>query len=722
VRYITGTSEDVPYKRRRATPAETLARVGLPIIAPMKRTALIIAALTMSGVLAGTQSRRSAEGAKTGKPTFGAWGVDLTGMDKSVKPGDDFFDYANGAWYKKAVIPPDRTATGSFLNLSILSEQRMTAIVKELERKPQPNAEEKKIRDLYDAYTDTAAIEKNGLTPAKKDLDAIAGLETLNEVARAMGNPAVPVAAPFAVRIAADQKQPTRYVAEIEQSGLGMPSRDYYLKDDPALAATREAYRKYLVSMLTLVGHDNAEARGEAVFKLETDIARDHWTPVESRDSDKTYNPMTRAQLASYAPGFPWASFLAAKGLIDKGPNGDRILVVRQNTAFPKLAALFAATPVPVWRDYLTVHYLHNMSAYLPQKFDQADFAFFGTVITGQKAQLPRETRAVRLIDRDLSHPLGKIYVAKYFPPESKAKVDALVANLLKAYDADIRKISWMTDATKMKALDKLHHFTPHVGYPDVWRDFSGLTIARDDLIGDVERSDAFEWQYRVSRIDRPVDRNEWNMTPPTVNAYYTPTLNSIFFPAAILQPPFFDPNADEAVNYGGIGAVMGHEIGHGFDDQGSKYSGTGVLESWWTAEDRKAFDARVAALGAQYDSYEGLPGLHVNGKLTMGENIGDLSGLAIALQAYHYSLDGKPAPVIDGYTGDQRYFLGFAQIWRQKSTEAAERRQLLSNPHSPAHWRVDGPTRNVDAWYDAFGVKPGERYYLAPDKRVRLW
>jgi putative endopeptidase len=662
------------------------------------------------------------------KPTFGAWGVDLTGMDKIVEPGNDFFDYANGTWFKNAVIPSDRTATGSFPNLTILSEQRMTAIVQGLETQAEPNAEERKIRDLYDAYTDSAAIEKNGLTPAKTDLATIAALNTPDDVARAMGNPAVPVDGPFAVAIAADAKEPTRYVATVTQSGLAMPNRDYYLKDDPALATTREAYRKYLVTMLTLATGENAgnvqnvATRADAVFRLETEIARNHWTAVESRDADNTYNPITAAKLASSAPGFPWATFLAAKGLPAKGPNGDRMLIVRQNTAVPKLAALFAATPVPVWRDYLTVHYLHTMSAYLPKAFDDADFEFFGKTLGGQKAQLPRETRAVHLIDQRLGHPLGKLYVAKYFPPESKKKVEALVANLLKAYDADIRKISWMTDATKAKALDKLHQFTPHVGYPDAWRDFSGLTIARDDLIGDIERSNAFEWHHRLDRIDRPVDKNEWNMTPPTVNAYYTPTLNSIFFPAAILQAPFFDPNADDAVNYGGIGAVMGHEIGHGFDDQGSKYSGVGKLESWWTDQDRKAFEERVAALGAQYDSYEGVPGLHVNGQLTMGENIGDLSGLAISLQAYHYSLNGQPAPVIDGYTGDQRYFLGFAQIWRSKSNEASIRRQVLSNPHSPSHWRVVGPTRNVDGWYDAFNVKPGDKYYLPPDKRVHLW
>jgi len=674
--------------------------------------------------LALTSLLATAHAQPAGKPTYGAWGVDLSGMDKSVKPGDDFFDYANGTWFKNAVIPADRTSTGSFQDLQILSEKRMKDIVAELEAKPydQLTDEQKKIRDLYDAFMDTAQIEKRGLDPAKADLAKFAAVKTPDDVARAMGDPATPADSLFGGFINSDAKNPNDYVMIVTQSGLGMPNRDYYLKDDPALAQTRDAYRKYLGTMLGLAGDKDAQARGDAVFALETEIAKIHWTAVQRRDADKTYNPMTEAELASYAPGFPWATFFAAQGLSEKGPKGDRKIIVRENTAFPGLAKLFADTPVAVWRDWLTVHYLHNMSAYLPKAFDDADFDFYGKVLGGQTQQLPRDTRAVRLIDQRLGHPLGKIYVAKYFPPESKAKVEALVANLLKAYDADIRKISWMTDATKKKALEKLHDFTPHVGYPDKWRDFSGLVIKRDDLVGDVERSNDFEWHYRLDRIDQPVDRNEWGMTPPTINAYYTPTLNSIFFPAAILQAPFFDPNADDAVNYGGIGAVMGHEIGHGFDDQGSKYTGTGVLQSWWTDADRAAFEQRVSALGAQYDSYEGLPGLHVQGKLTMGENIGDLSGLSISLQAYHYSLNGKKAPVLDGYTGDQRFFLGFAQIWRGKYRDGAMRQQVLSNPHSPPHWRVVGPTRNIDAWYTAFDVKPGDKYYLAPDRRVHLW
>jgi putative endopeptidase len=685
----------------------------------MKKVVIVGMALALSVSFAA-----ATHGQSSAKPTLGTWGVDLGGMDKSVRPGDDFFEYANGTWYKNAVIPPDRTSTGSFQDLQMLSEKRMQELVTALQAKPyaQLSDEERKIRDLYEAFTDTAQIEQRGLAPVRKDLDRIASVKTPEDVARLMGSTSVPADRLFGTFVSGDAKHPTQYVLAVSQAGLGMPNRDYYLKDDPALAKTREAYRTFLTTMLSLAGEKDASPRADAVLALETEIAKAHWTAVERRNADKTYNPMTVGQLTTYAPGFPWAVFFQEQGLPAKGPAGDRLVIVRENTAFPELARIFAATSVQVWRDYLTTHCLHRMAAYLPKVFDDADFEFFGKVLGGETEKLPRSTRAVRLIDQRLGHPLGKLYVAKYFPPESKAKVEALVGNLLKAYDADIRTISWMTDATKQKALEKLHQFTPHVGYPESWRDYSGLVIKRDDLIGNIERSNDFEWHYRIDRIDRPVDRNEWNMTPPTINAYYTPVLNSIFFPAAILQPPFFDPNADDAVNYGGIGAVMGHEIGHGFDDQGSKYTGLGVLQSWWTDEDRKAFESRVARLGEQYDAFEGLPGLHVNGKLTMGENIGDLSGVAIAFQAYHFSLNGKPAPTLDGFTGDQRFFLGYAQIWRGKYREGAMRQQLLSNPHSPAHWRVVGPTRNIDAWYEAFQVTPDEKYYLPQDQRVRIW
>jgi putative endopeptidase len=679
----------------------------------MRNTLLALVALAITAAHAGKA-----------KPVFGSWGIDLTAMDKSVRPGDNFFLYANGSWLKTAQIPPDRTSTGSFQNLQILSDQRMKDLVAELEARPrdQLDAEGRQLRDLYDAFVDTAAIDKAGLKPAEKDLSYFAHLKTPTDVAEAMGALGRGTDSLFADRIAPDPKNPKVHTVILFQSGLGLPERDYYIRDDKALAETRAAYKEHLVRVLELTRAKNAEKRATAVFDLENALAKVEWAAADRRDADKTYNPMTVTALEKFAPGFPWRAFLAVQGIAATGPAGERSLIVRENTAFPEMAKVFASTPVAVWRDWLTLHYLHNMASVLPTVYDDEDFAFYGKVLGGQEMKLPRETRAVRLLDGRLGHPLGKLYVAKYFPPESKAKVEQLVNNLLKAYDADIRVIPWMTEATRQKALDKLHSFTPHIGYPDQWRDYSGLVIARDDLIGNVERSDTFEWNYRLARIDLPVDRNEWNMTPPTINAYYTQVFNSIFFPAAILQPPFFDPNADDAVNYGGIGAVIGHEIGHGFDDQGSKYDGQGILQSWWSDEDRKAFEIRTGALGAQFDAYEGLPGLHVNGKLTMGENIGDLSGINIALQAYRISLGGKDAPVLDGYTGDQRFFLAYGQIWRSKYREGQMRQQVLSNPHSPPEFRVIGATRNTDAWYTAFDVKPQDKYYLPPDQRVRLW
>jgi putative endopeptidase len=683
----------------------------------MRRVLIVLVGAAMSLTV-------SAGPVQSAKPQYGAWGVDLAGMDTSVKPGDDFFRYVNGTWLKTAVVPADRTRIGAFDDLSILSEQRMKALVAAIEAKPvaQLSPEEAQLRNLYDTFMDTAAIEAAGLAPAEQDLHAIASLATRDDVAAMMGRRDRGMDGLFDTFPAPDSRNPRAYVVMVTQSGLGLPDRDYYLRDDTTLAATREAYRKYLATMLTLAGATDAEARAGAVFDLETALAKVEWSSAARRDVDKSINPMTVSALEALTPEFSWRAYLKAFGVSPDGPHGERTLIVRENTAFPAMAKIFAATPVPVWRDWLTLHYLHNMAAYLPHAFDDADFAFYGKVLTGQEQQLPRDTRGVRLLDSRLGEPLGKLYVAKYFPPESKAKVDALVANLLAAYDADIRVIPWMTDATKEKALEKLHAFTPHIGYPDTWRDYSGLVITRGDLVGNIERSTAFELHYSLARLDQPVDRDEWDMTPPTVNAYYTRLSNAIFFPAALLQPPFFDPHADDAVNYGGIGAVIGHEIGHGFDDQGSKFDGTGMLRNWWTDADRQAFNAATAALGTQFDAYEALPGLRVNGKLTMGENVGDLSGLNIALAAYHLSLQGTSAPVLDGFTGDQRFFLGYGQVWRSKSRDERIRRQVLSDPHSPAGFRVIGPTRNTDAWHAAFGVQPGDTYYLPPDQRVRLW
>jgi putative endopeptidase len=659
-----------------------------------------------------------------GHPQYGAWGIDLTAMDKSIKPGDDFFEFVNGNWEKTAQIPPDRSSAGAFQDLRILSEKRMRSIVDGLDARPygELNDEEKKLRDFYDAFMDQKQIESRGLAPAKMDLSTLAQLKTLDDVAWAMGAVKLMTLAPFNLNIDVDPKNPNAYAIFITQSGLGMPNRDYYLRDDKAIVETREAYKKYLATMLGMAGLRDAQKRAENVYSVELEIAKAQWPNEDRRDVDKTYNPMTVSALEQLAPQFSWKKFLGAAGVALNSPHGERQVIVAEKSAFPKLAAIFAATPVSVWRDYLTVHYLHQVAPYLPKKFDNSDFAFYGTVVQGNTQQLDRPTRGVHLLDNNLGEALGKIYVATYFPPEAKAKAEQLVSNLLKAYDADIRVLPWMTEATRQKALDKLHQFTPHIGYPEKWRDYSAFAVSRDALVEDVENGTLFEWNRELKRIDGQVDRSEWGMSPPTINAYYTPVFNAIFFPAAILQPPFFDPNADDAVNYGGIGAVIGHEISHGFDDQGSKYDGTGTLNDWWTAEDRKNFETRTKALTAQFNSYEPLPGLHVNGAFTLGENIADLAGLTIAYRAYHISLGGKPAPVLDGYTGDQRLFLSVGQIWRSKYREGALRAQILSNEHAPAHFRPLGATRNIDAWYDAFDVKSGEKYYLPPDQRVHLW
>jgi putative endopeptidase len=658
-------------------------------------------------------------------PKLGKWGVDLTSLDASVKPGDNFFLHVNGGWLKTATIPPDRSQTGSFQDLQILSEQRLKTIVDELAAKPDSalSPEEKKLHDLFDTFTDTAAIEAAGLKPVQKDLDYLAHLKTLRDVARAMASISLSTQSIYGIGIGVDDKNPNNYSVNLQQSGLGMPDRDYYLSNDEAIVKTREAYRKYLADMMTLGGMDNAAARADRVLALETEIAKVQWARADRRDADKIYNPMPVSDLKKLAPDFAWDDFLAETHIPLTTPEGhERYVIVAEKSAFGPLARIFAATPVAVWRDYLTVHYLHTFSAYLPRRFDDLAFSFYGTVLGGRTQQLDRKTRGVHLLDSEMGEALGKLYVARYFPPEAKAKADLLVSNLLKAYAADIQTLAWMTPATRTRALEKLNKFTPKIGYPTKWRDYSPLEVVRGDMVGDIQRGSLYEWNRDLTRINQPVDKSEWGMTPSTINAYYNPSFNEIVFPAAILQAPFFDANADDAVNYGAIGAVIGHEISHGFDDQGSKYDGDGVFQDWWTKDDRAAFDARTKALVAQYDGFEPLPGLHVIGANTLGENIADNAGLAIALKAYHLSLGGKRAPVKDGYTGDQRLYLSFGQVWRTKMRDSAVRTQTLSNEHTVADFRVIGPTRNQNEWYSAFDVKPDQKYYLPPDQRVHLW
>lgn len=653
------------------------------------------------------------------------WGLYLDYMDRSAKPGEDFNLYANGGWLKKAEIPADRSYTGSWLELDTLNQGRLKGIVAELHARRDLNPEERKLRDLYDAFTDQAQIEARGLKPIEKDLAAIAALKTREDVARVMGNPALGLGGLFALRIWPDDKHPLSYTVQVRQAGLLLPDRDYYLREDPALADTRDAYKKYLAATLASVGVPaaDAEKRAEAVYAVEREIATAHWPAADRRDPDRMYNPMSIAELQTLAPEYPWKTHFTAAGVPLKAKGADRMVLVREKSGFPALAKTFAATPVPVWRDYLTIRCVHAFATYLPHRYEEADFAFFGKKLQGNAQDLPRDTRGVRLLDRRMGEGLGKIFVAKYFSAEAKTRVRAMVDNLIQAFDEDLNTLDWLTAETRAKAKEKLHQITVKVGYPDHWRDYSALVIRRDDLVGSIKNSNAFNWRRDVVRVDGPVDRSEWIMTPPTVNAYYEETVNEIVFPAGILQPPRFDPQADEAANYGGVGTTIGHEISHGFDDLGSKYDGTGMLRSWWTPEDRAKFDARTSVLVEQYNAYEPLPGLHVNGRLTLGENIGDLAGLEIAHKAYKIALGGKEAPVLDGLTGDQRFYLGYAQVWRGKTRDEATRQRVLSNEHSPGEFRINGVMRNDDGWYAAFPeIGPNDRFYLAPEKRVRLW
>ena len=692
----------------------------------MRRTRAGLVAAFLAAATLGSlaQDKSNQDRPSQDKPQLGTFGVDLSSLDTGVRPGDNFFRYVNGKWLDSATIPGDRSQVGSFQDLQTLSETRLGTLVQDLSAKPgaRLSADERKLRDFYKAFTDTAAIEKASLKPIQKDLDYLNGLKTLDDVARAMASTKLGTASLYDIGIGVDNKDPNNYSVNLNASGLGLPDRQYYLSTDKAMLDTRAAYRTYLSDMMKLAGISDSDARADRVIAVETEIAKVSWDRADRRDEDKVYNPMSVADLKALAPDFPWNTFLAETGIPLTNAKGARQVIVAEKTAFGPLAKIFDATPVSTWRDYLVVHYLHSYSPYLPKAFDDRDFAFYGTVLQGRTQQLDRATRGVHLLDRRLGEALGKIYVAKYFPPDAKAKAVVLVNNLLKAFEDDIQTLDWMSPATRAKALEKIRQFTPKIGYPAHWRDYSAYVVRPGDLIGDIQRGREFEWNLDLKRINRPVDRSEWGITPPTINAYYNPSFNEIVFPAAILQAPFFDPKADDAVNYGAIGAVIGHEISHGFDDQGSKYDGKGVFQDWWTKEDRANFDALTAALVKQYDAFEPLPGLHVIGANTLGENIADNAGLAVALKAYHISLNGKPAAIIDGYSGDQRFFLSFGQVWRTKMRDSAIRTQTLSNEHTVAEFRTIGPTRNQDEWYPAFKVTPDEKYYLPLDKRVHLW
>ncbi len=651
------------------------------------------------------------------KSAIGEFGLDQTAQDPSVHPGDDFFRHANGRWLAANEIPLDRTRWGSFDQLSAQAEEQVRQLIETLAADAPAGSVPRKVGDYYRAYLDMAAIDAAGLTPLQPALRAIDDARTHEAIAALMGRPDLPVRSPIAFGISADQKNPDRYIVSIAQSGLGLPDREYYLGTDPALVSLRAEYRAHVARMLGLAGLPLPEAQAKAIVDLETRIAREHWPAAKRRERDLTYNPRTLDALRQTAPRFPWTAFLAAADLGDR-----REFIVREVDAVESLARQVTEVPVATWQSYLRYHVINGRADVLPTAIDAESFAFYGRTLNGQQQIRDRWKRAVAAVGTALGEAAGQLYVAKHFPPESKAKMTALVENLRTAYATRIKTLPWMSDETKTVALEKLAAFRPKVGYPDTWRDYGALEIRAGDAFGNQVRASVFAWNRVRRRLDQPTDRDEWQMTPQTVNAYYNSVFNEIVFPAAILQPPFFDPQADDAVNYGAIGGIIGHEMGHGFDDQGSKSDAKGVLRTWWRPDDESRFKELVAGLASQYERYEALPGLHLNGRLTLGENIGDLGGLSVAHEAYRLSQGGKAPPVLGGLSGDQRFFLSWAQAWRTLIREARLRTQVMSNPHSPSEFRVNGVVRNMDAWYSAFGVQPSHRLFLAPESRVRIW
>jgi putative endopeptidase len=653
---------------------------------------------------------------------MGTWGFDLSGRDTAVAPAKDFFQYANGTYEKTTVIPADRVSYGAFDALNELSQARLHALLDKTSAatgapdSPGKGGEQAKVGALYGSFMDEAKVNALGAKPMAADLAAIKAEKTLADVARAMGRSQhIFGGSIFGASVQVDAKDPNHYAVYLNQAGLTLPDRDYYL--EKSFAGKKAGFEAYAAQMLKLAGWPDPAANAKAIVALETDIAKVSWTKEEQRDDNKMYNAYETAKLGGLAPGFDWTAFMAGAGL-----SKTTVVVAQENTAFPKIAAIFAKTPMSTLKAWQAFSLADQAGPYLAKPFVDTRFAFRGTVLNGQPGQRPRWKRGVQAVDGQIGEALGKVYVDQYFPAQSKAKMVALVDDLRAAMKGRIERLDWMSQPTKAKALEKLAAFTVKIGYPDKWRDYSGLTVTPDDLYGNINRASTFDWDFRAGRLGGPVDRSEWGMTPPTINAYYNPTGNEIVFPAAILQPPFFDPDGDMAINYGAIGGTIGHEMTHGFDDSGRRYDGTGKLTDWWTAEDAAKFEVQAKKLGAQYAAFEVLPGAKINGELTMGENIADLGGLLLALDAYHASLHGQPAPIIDGLTGDQRVFLGWAQVWRGKTREDALRQQLVTDPHSPEKARVDVPMRNVDAFYQAFGLKPGDGMYLAPEDRVRIW
>ena len=646
-------------------------------------------------------------------------GVELGNFDTSIRPQDDFFSYVNGTWLAKTEIPADRSNYGSFTVLAEESQRRLRIIIEESAAMDQvPGSEGQKVGDFYNSFLDTEAVEAKGLSPLEDALAAIAMVNGRDDLMKLIIDLEINgISDPIGIFVSQDAKDAQNYALYVNQGGLGLPDRDYYFKEEERFQEIRQAYLDYIEALLALAGQDNSAAKAGTIMAIEKSLAGHHWSRTENRNRDKTYNKRTIDELSAVTPNFDWPAFL--QGI---GAGAVTSAIVRQPSYLDGFNTVYGAVPVADWKAYMTFKLLHSAAPFLSAEFVEARFNFTGRTIQGIAENSPRWKRGVNLIGGTLGEAVGKIYVERYFPPEAKRRMVLLVDNLKQGFLDRLEGLEWMGSETKVEARAKLNSFNAKIGYPDVWRDYSDLEIDPADLMGNVVRASQFGHWRKINRLGGPIDRNEWAMTPQTVNAYYSSTMNEIVFPAAILQEPFFNLAADDAVNYGGIGAVIGHEISHGFDDQGRKSDGNGNLREWWTAEDEAEFERRADVMVAQYNSYNPIDSLRVNGRLTLGENIGDLGGMIIAHTAYRASLNGAEAPVLDGLTGDQRFLIGWAQIWRRLYRDDELRRRLVIDSHSPSQYRVNGIVSNMELFYEAFDVQPGDGMYIPPAERVRIW
>ena len=655
-------------------------------------------------------------------------GIDIAGMDRSVRPGDDFFQYSNGGWLKRTEIPSDRPGVSVFSTLQDLSLKRTSALIEEAAKSGAPaGSGKRKIADLYHSYIDEAGIEAKALSPLKPHLETITAIHDKKELAHALGeslradvdplnNTNFHTANLFGLWVAPDFNAPEHYTAYLMQGGIVLPDREYYLNHSEPMRQLRDQYQKHVATMLKLAGFSDPDPRAAKIIDLEHAISEKHWTLDANQDVHKANNPWKQSDFATKAPGLDWNEFFRGAGLSEQ-----KDYIVWQPSAFTGEAALVESTPLETWKDWLSYHLIEDYAGVLPKALADERYAFFGAILSGTPQQRPRWQRAILVVNGNLGDELGKLYAARYFPPEAKVRAQAMVANIVAAFRKRVETLAWMTPATKAEALDKLSKLYVGIGYPESWRDYSGLEIRPDDIFGNLWRSGLFEYHRQTSRLGKPISRHEWSMTPQTVNAVNLPLQNALNFPAAILEPPFFDAKAPDAVNYGAIGAIIGHEVSHTFDSEGSAFDAQGGLRNWWTPADLEHFNRATAKLAAQYDAYQPFPDLSLNGKQTLAENIADLGGLAAAYDGYHAALDGKTAPVQDGFSGDQQFFIAYGQAHRAKMREAALRRQVMTDEHSPSEYRT-ATVRNLDPWYPSFQVQPGEKLYLFPDERVRIW